>query len=475
MYTRRSFLKTGAGIGTACLIPRLAQADEISSINSLLDVSLEASEEWVILGGRSARLYTYNRSAQAPRLIAKPGDTVRLRLTNRLQEATNLHYHGLHVSPGGTADNVFLRVSPGATQNYEFQIPADHPGGTYWYHPHIHPNTARQVSRGLAGVFVIRGEFDRMAPFAPMPEHFLVLQDFRLDASGYLTEPSMMERMQGREGNFVTVSGEVNPTIPIPAGGWVRLRVLNASASRYYRLSVEQHTMYRIATDGGVVPAPEPLTELLLTPGERAELAVQGQRGSGAYRLLSLPYDRHSGEMMGGGMMGGGMMGGGRMGGMMGGATPSSQLTLATLRYQGSVAPYGLPAQLGRVDALPAPALPLRRITLGRGMRMSFTINGRTFDHNRVDVRAKLGTIEDWEFVNATGMDHPMHIHTNPFQVLDASGTPMPAWKDVVNVRANSRVRVRSRFADYTGPSVFHCHILDHEDLGMMATLQLNA
>lgn len=480
MYTRRSFLKAGAGIGTACLIPRLAQADEISSINGLLDVSLEASEEWVILGGRSARLYTYNRRAQAPRLVARPGDTVRLRLTNRLQESTNLHYHGLHVSPGGTADNVLLRVPPGATQNYEFQIPADHPGGTYWYHPHIHPNTTRQVSRGLAGVFVIRGELDRMAPFATMPEHFLVLQDFRLDPSGYLTEPSMMERMQGREGNFVTVWGEVNPTIPIPAGGWVRLRVLNASASRYYRLSIEQHTMYRIATDGGVVPAPELLTELLLTPGERAELAVRGQQGSGAYRLLSLPYDRHSGEMMGGGMMGcgmmgGGMMGGGRMGGMMGGATPSSQLTLATLRYQGSVAPYGLPAQLGRVDALAAPALPPRRITLGQGMRMSFTINGRAFDHNGVDVRAKLGTIEDWEFVNATGMDHPMHIHTNPFQVFDGSGTPIPAWKDVVNVRANSRVRVRTRFADYAGLSVFHCHILDHEDLGMMATLRLNA
>lgn len=280
--------------------------------------------------------------------------------------------------------------------------------------------------------------------------------------------------MQGREGNFVTVSGEVNPTIPIPAGGWVRLRVLNASASRYYRLSVEQHTMYRIATDGGVVPAPEPLSELLLTPGERVELAVQGQRGSGAYRLLSLPYDRHSGEMMGGGMMGGGMMGGGRMGGMMGGSTPSSQLTLATLRYQDSAVPYGLPAQLGLVDALPAPALPLRRITLGHGMRMSFIINGRTFDHSRIDVRAKLGTVEDWEFVNATGMDHPMHIHTNAFQVLDASGTPIAAWKDVVNVRANSRVRVRSRFADHAGLSVSHCHILDHEDLGMMATLQLN-
>ena len=468
MYSRRSFLKAGGGFGAACLLSSIAQADEVSAINGLLDVSLEASEDWVILGGRSARLYTYNRSAQAPRLIAKPGDTVRLRLTNRLPEATNLHYHGLHISPGGAADNIFLGVAPGETQTYEFQIPADHPGGTYWYHPHFEPTTARQVSRGLAGVLVIRGELDRIAPFATIPEHFLVLQDFRLDASGYIIEPSMMELMQGREGNFITVSGQVNPSIAVATGGWVRLRILNASVSRYYRLSIEQHTMYRIATDGGAVPAPEPLNELLLTPGERVELAVQGQRGSGSYRLLSLPYDRHSGEMMGGGM-GGGMM----RGGMMGGAT-ATELTLATLRYQGSTTPFGLPAQLTTIAALPAPTLPLRRIRLGQGMRMTFTINGRTFDPQRIDVRAKLGTIEDWEFVNATGMDHPMHIHTNPFQVLDGSGRPIPAWKDTVNVRANSRLRVRSRFLDYAGLSVFHCHILDHEDLGMMATLQLN-
>ena len=424
----------------------------------------------MVLGGRSARLYTYNRLSQAPRFIANPGDTVRLRLTNRLQEATNLHYHGVHISPGGAADNIFLRVEPGATQLYEFEIPSSHPGGTYWYHPHIHPNTARQVSRGLAGVFVIRGELDRMAPFATMPEHFLVLQDFRLDDSGYIAAPSMMERMQGREGRFITVSGQLNPSILIAAGGWIRLRVLNASPSRFYRLFIEQHTMYRIATDGGAVPSPDPLTELLLTPGERVELAIQGQRGSGTYRLLSLPYDRHSGEMMGGGMMHGGMMGGG----MMGRAAPSTQLTLATLRYEGSATPSSLPAQLVAEDAIPPPTLPVRRVTIGQGMRMMFTINGRTFDHSRVDVGAQLGTVEDWEFVNATGMDHPMHIHTNPFQVLDTYGRPLPAWKDTVNVRANSRVRIRTRFADYAGLSVFHCHILDHEDLGMMATLQLN-
>jgi FtsP/CotA-like multicopper oxidase with cupredoxin domain len=303
-----------------------------------------------------------------------------------------------------------------------------------------------------------------MVPFATMPEHFIVLQDFRLDSSGYIAEPSMMERMQGREGNFVSVSGQMNPTIPIAAGGWLRLRVLNASVSRYYRLAMDQHTMYRIATDGGAAPRPEPVSELLLAPGERVEVAVPGERGTGTYRLLSLPYDR-----LGGGMMGGGMMGRG----MMGGTPPSSQLTLATLRYEGAVMPVPLPAELRAIDPLPAPALPLRTMTLGHGMRMSFTINGRPFDHHRIDARATLGTVEDWEFVNATGMDHPMHVHTNPFQVLDSSGSPIREWKDVVNVRANSRVRVRSRFTDHAGLSVFHCHILDHEDLGMMATLQL--
>ena len=420
----------------------------------------------MMIGGRSAQLYTYNGLAQAPRLVVKPGDAVRLRLENRLAQTTNLHYHGLHIPPSGNADNSFLRIPPGETQTYEFQIPADHPAGTYWYHPHAHPNAADQVSRGLAGVLLVRGGLDDIAAIAAMPERILVLQDFRLNLNGEIANPSMMERMQGREGNFITISGEVNPTIPISPNGWIRLRILNASASRYFRLHIEGHPMFLLAVDGGALPSPQVLSEVLLTPGERVEVAVYGERAAGSFRIVSLPYDRHSGEDIGG-----------MMGGMMGRGTTAAQpsaLPLAGLLYEGTaVHSDDLPNQLIAVEPLPPSDLPVRHITLGQGMHMTFTINGKAFNERRIDVSEQVGTIADWEFINNTGMDHPMHIHTNSFQVLDGAGSAVPAWKDTVNVRANSRIQVRSRFEDYTGLSVFHCHILDHEDLGMMATLQL--
>ncbi len=154
-------------------------------------------------------------------------------------------------------------------------------------------------------------------------------------------------------------------------------------------------------------------------------------------------------------------------------------MVLATIVYAGQAGrSWDLPRYLAGVEALPEATI-LRRFSLGQGMGMGigggmqFTINGRTFDANRVDTRVRLNTVEDWEFVNVTGMDHPMHVHTNPFQVLAGNGVPMRAWKDVVLVRAGARVRVRTAFRDYTGPAMYHCHILDHEDLGMMGRLDI--
>ena len=107
-------------------------------------------------------------------------------------------------------------------------------------------------------------------------------------------------------------------------------------------------------------------------------------------------------------------------------------------------------------------------------MGMRFTINGRTFDHARIDTRVRIGDVEDWDFVNTTMMDHPMHVHTNAFQIVQSDGSAAPGWKDTVLVKAGQTVRIRTRFEDFTGLSVYHCHILDHEDMGMMGTLQID-
>ncbi|HEY9640128.1 MAG TPA: multicopper oxidase domain-containing protein, partial [Coleofasciculaceae cyanobacterium] len=260
--------------------------------------------------------------------------------------------------------------------------------------------------------------------------------------------------------------------------------LVNASTSRFYRLQLEDHPFYLIATDGGAIAEPVELSELLLSPGERAEVLVQGNRTPGQYRLLNLPYDR-------GGM---GMMGNGMMGGMMGGMRrrnlrDSSQNTqiIATVAYQGAIAtPLPLPQKLLTVESLSDP-IATRRIEMsmsmgmgsGMGMRtvMAFLFNGQEFDMNRVDASVKLGTIEDWDLVNVEpdGMEHSFHLHTNPFQVVSRNGQPDPysAWEDTVRVRANETVRIRIPFRDYAGKTVYHCHVLDHEDLGMMGMVEM--
>jgi FtsP/CotA-like multicopper oxidase with cupredoxin domain len=220
----------------------------------------------------------------------------------------------------------------------------------------------------------------------------------------------------------------------------------------------------------------------LLSPGERAEVLVQGNRPPGQYRLLSLPYDRGGGM----GMMGGGMIGGM---GMMGSSAPISNQPdlIATIAYKDSVAkPLPLPEKLIPVETLPQ-ASKTRRIELsmsmgmgnGMGMQMAFLFNNKTFDMNRVDAAVKLGTIEDWELVNVDpdGMEHSFHLHTNPFQVISRNGKPEPyqAWEDTLRVRAKETVRIRIPFRDFTGKTVYHCHVLDHEDLGMMGIVAVEA
>ena len=465
---RRSFLKAATGLPAGVwLLPSLRGAESAPS-TGLIEVDLEAQQNWIDVGGRSAFLYGFNGQIPGPIVAARPGDHVRIRFRNSLPEPTNLHYHGLHVTPAGNADNSFLEVGAGESLTYEFDLPTIHPGGTFWYHPHMHGSVARQVSRGLAGVFVVRAELDQIPEIADAPESILVLQDFDLTNRGFPVEPGIMERMTGREGDLVTVNGQVNPPISIQRDGWIRLRILNASSSRFYRLQLEDHPLYLIATDGGALPAPEARDEILLAPGERIEVMVLGARPEGSYRLLSLPYNR-------------GAMGMGTGMGMMGAAS-SRALVLATVGYEGQAErTWSLPRQLVRIDPLPPPSV--RRVfqlgpgmgmgMMGGGGAMTFTINGRTFNPNRIDTRVALESVEEWEFVNPMMMDHPMHIHTNPFQVIGSDGLPIRAWKDVVLVRANSRVRVRTAFRDFAGMVMYHCHILDHEDLGMMGTLEI--
>jgi len=383
----------------------------------------------------------------------------------------------LHIPPTGNADNIFLIVPSGEAQTYQVTLPKNHPAGTFYYHPHLHELVAEQVFAGLGGIFVIRGALDDIPEIRAAKEEFLFLKDFALNANGQIPTPGHMDLMSGREGSILTVNGQVNPTFSLSAAGLLRLRIVNASTSRFYRISLEEHPFYLIATDGGAIAEPVELRELLLSPGERAEVLVRGNRPPGQYRLLNLPYERGGMGMMGG-MMGGGVM-------RSSASSSKNSQVIATITYQGSVAKaLPLPQKLIPVETSPQPTK-TRRIEMsiamgmgnGMGMQMAFLFNNQTFDMNRVDAAVKLGDTEDWELVNVDpdGMEHSFHLHTNPFQVIARNGKPDPyqAWEDTLRVRANETVRIRIPFRDFAGKTVYHCHVLDHEDLGMMGIVEL--
>ena len=436
------------------------------SSNGLLELDLEAKENLVNLGDRQAYLLTYNGQIPAPRLEARSGDKVRIHFTNNLEQSTNIHYHGLHIPITANADNVFLKIEPGEKLTYEFQIPENHPSGTFWYHPHRHGLVAEQLFGGLAGLFIVRGKDDEIPELKAAQEEFIVLQDFSIEDNGRRSDSAHMSLMMGREGDIIAVNGQVNPSLNLPAGGLLRLRILNASPSRFYRLALEDYAFYHIATDGNSLNKPVEVNELLLTPGQRADVLVKGDKESGQYRLLNLPYDRGSIGMMGGAMMGR--------------SNRDEPIALATVNYESSVESQALPNKLTSISTLPE-SQTVKRFELNHGMSpgvgMAFLINGKYYQGDRLNTKVKLNTVEDWELINTGVMDHPFHVHGNAFQVISRNGQPesLLAWRDTVLVKRGETVRIRIPFNDFTGKTVYHCHVLDHEDLGMMGNLMITA
>ncbi|WP_330202947.1 multicopper oxidase family protein [Cyanobacterium sp. Dongsha4] len=447
--------------------------DVYKSSNGLLELDLEAKENLVNIGNTKASLLTYNGKIPAPRLEVKPGDKVRIHFTNSLSQPTNIHYHGLHIPIQGNADNVFLHIKPKEKVTYQFQIPNNHLSGTFWYHPHLHGFVAEQLFGGLAGLFIVRGDLDEIPEIKSAKEEFLVLQDFAVDSNGRVANSAHMSLMTGREGNIITVNGQVNPRISFPETGLLRLRILNASPSRFYRLALENHSFYQIATDGGGLNKPIEVKELLLTPGQRAEVLIKGNQPAKEYRLLNLPYNRGGMGMMGGvGMMGG-------MGMRNGDSRDNTPMVLATVNYESSGQSSSIPNELVAVSPLPEPQT-VRTFELNHGMNpsvgMAFLINGLAYRSDRIHTQVRVNTVEDWEIINTGVMDHPLHIHNNAFQVISRNGKPedLLAWRDTVLVKTGETVRIRIAFRDFVGKTVYHCHILDHEDLGMMGNLMIN-
>jgi bilirubin oxidase len=442
----------------------LARLVNTSTAPGVFEASLTAAPvDLELVPGVRTLFWAYNGSVPGPLVEATEGDRVRLTFVNRLTQESTVHWHGMPV-PAEQDGNPMEPVAPGATRLYEFTLPADC-AASYWYHPHAHRVTHEQVYRGLAGVFIVKPRVDPLP--AGLVDTPLVISDLRLDAAYRIAPNIGMDYLLGREGDLLMVNGGRRPVLIAAPGATHRLRLFNATNARYLRLAFDNMPMTLIGTDGGLLAAPlTGVTELLLAPGERAEVVVRLNVDT---VLRALTYDRGS-MMMG-------------VSGMM-----RASDAILTIRVQGAAtATIALPSTLRPIARLPAESS-TQRFVLGPSMMMggmtgmtigAFTINGRSFDMNRVDATARLGDVELWEVANPTGMDHPFHLHGTQFQVVErvragvARAEPYLAWKDTVNVARGESVRFRVR-QDLPGLRMYHCHILEHEDQGMMGVLRVS-
>lgn len=458
-----------AGSGDTLRQPQVLP--NLSTTAGIVEVQLTAAPARLVLrpGGPRVPAYAYNGSVPGPTIQAHEGDSVIIHFHNGLPERTTVHWHGLHL-PAVADGSPLYPILPGATHIYAFRIPAG-TAGTYWYHPHPDRRTGFQVAMGLYGAFIVRAAHDPIAERG-IPEKLLILSDNRFGANGAVafakpgSSQEDIDLENGREGDILFVNGQVRPTIPIHAGELQRWRIVNASAARVYRLALAGQPLVQVATDGGLIERPVEISSLLLANSERVEIIVRGAAG-GSTSLQDLPYDRYMPQTRPPGwdstrvLAAVGLTDGDSAHGLLTVAAPVSADVIAQL-----------PAVLRPVPALDTTAVTARRvIVLSQGL-----VDGRTMDMGRVDQRARLGSTEIWTIQNVVGMDHPFHLHGFRFRVLDRDGVPEPfrGWKDTVNVPKHSSVRIVVAFPDYPGKWMYHCHILDHEDEGMMGILAVH-
>jgi suppressor of ftsI len=454
----------GAALVEGQPLPMLPSLANASVDPSQFTASLSAAPaQFELVSGARTGLWLYNGVFPGPLIELREGQRVSVRVDNRLPIDTTVHWHGLPVPPdqdGSPLDP----IPAGSTRMYSYDVPVGS-AGTYWYHPHAHQTTALQVAQGLAAPLIIRSGDD---PLAMLPEVTLFVSGVRLDATGQVSPGSAIDAMVGRQGETLLVNGKRVPVHSVRPGTTQRWRILNATSAHYLRLALEGHSLALVGTDGGLLAAPQPgLAEILVAPAQRVEVVVRVSATQNTrFRLRAL---RHVTDHMGFGQY-----------------VDEDLLTLQTSAELPDT-PVTLPAVLRAIVA-PGPATARQRLQLdqgsmgtGAGMGMlNFTINGRTFDPGRVDLTTQVGRVEEWDIANNTMMDHPIHLHGTQFQLLrrqsgsTITAAPFPAWLDTVNVPSGESATILVRQA-MPGKRMFHCHILEHEDAGMMGVLAATA
>ncbi len=419
-----------------------------------------ANSTYAFSNGNTSNTMGVNGDILGPTLIFNKGDSVFLNVINDLPEATTMHWHGMHVAPendGGP--HSFIPAKTTWTPAFEVLDQAT----TFWYHPHLHENTERQVTKGLAGLIIVKDEEEAALnlPRTYGTDDFpLIVQDRRFGTDGEIIVVPMADE--------VMVNATFNPYLEVPAQV-VRFRILNGSTMRVYSFGFNDNRMFhQIGTDGGLLPAPVELNRVQLAPGERAEILVDfSNQTDEAVKLLSYGSELCCG-------IPGSQFGPGQN-------NPLNGIDFEVLEFR-----------VQSVNENPVSTIPTTLVehtpwteeTANRTRIKTFenpvaggnfTINGTPFDMSVINDTVIVEDVEIWELTNNSFGAHPFHIHDIQFYILDRNGVPPPlnerGLKDVVLVKPNETVRFITKFTDFINdevPYMYHCHILRHEDKGMM-------
>jgi FtsP/CotA-like multicopper oxidase with cupredoxin domain len=434
----------------------LPTAQDLNPDPHVIEVNLEARLSTVeLVPGKLTEVWTYNGSMPGPLLRGRAGDRLIVHFKNSLTEPTSIHWHGLRIpnDMDGVPNQPYPAIAPGESFDYSFVLPD---AGTYWYHPHY--ESAEQLGNGLFGPLIVD---DPEEPLGLGDEVVIVLSDIGVDADGKLAAADAggnFGTLFGREGNMMLVNGKALPTLHVRAGARQRWRVINAAKTRYFELQLPGNQFNRIGGDGGFIERPQTLDTLLLTPAQRADVILEPRPAAGASELSLrwVAYDRGFGT-----------------------AFNRPDEDILHLDFVG--------------EAVKAAPLPL----LHREIELPDTTNARPIDisltedmtgdgtvvmgingvpsWNSDPIMTPLGERQLWTIKDTFQFDHPIHLHGFFFQVLDVNGVA-PAvreWQDTVNVPVDGTVRFVVDFAARPGMWMFHCHILDHADAGMMGMVHV--
>lgn len=461
--------------------PEYKDPPSLRSENGVLSVDMVVEMTKIEVGGKEVETLLYNGLFAPPTFHVRPGDKLEINLENRFDGGTNLHYHGTNVSPEQPQDNVYIDIEPGKNFQYTVNFPEDHPQGLFYYHPHYHSSTEYQIGSGLSGLLSVDGVLDPWPELQDITVRHIILRDIQID-NGKVPNPPDPGNPTMR-----LVNGLLNPTIPIKPGEVQLWRVGNIGADVFYDLEIEGHKMYEIARDGIRKNQAVEVDNILMPTSSRAEfLVVGGEPGEYIFRTREIN---------------------------MGPAgDPHPRTTLATLVSSGAAAGGpGLPETFPQIRDL-------REVDIacGRTYDMSETPDGSQFcinnvgtNMNVINTRVRIGNVEEWTINNCAAENHSFHHHQLQFQVVKVNGEDVPftGWQDTVVVpyraataefpdrcKCNAdgsectdctcptaedpygQVVVRIPYTNpiIEGKAVYHCHIGEHEDAGMMQTIEMS-